>query len=1085
MYIFKDTFGPSKLIIQNKLAIMSMRKSLLLVLLQILLFSVAFAQKKEITGKVVDASNGEPLAGVSILADQNTSPALTNNEGIYRISVDAKASTLVFSFVGYGTQTVAIAGKSVIDVRLAPAITSMDEVIVIGYGTQKKSHLTGSISQLKTDKLDESPVSRVDQALQGKIAGVQIQNLTSEAGSEPKIRVRGISSINAGASPLVVVDGHPVPDGLAFVNMADVASVEVLKDAASAAIYGSRGASGVIIITTKSGKADRPKYNVKVSTGLKTAYETYPMMSMSEYANLLYYEAALRAKDPSVTGSTNLINNNERAAYVVEQTIMGGVPTDWQQEALRTANVQNLQLAVSGGRKDVKYYISGGYQKDQGMMHHSEYDKFNLRTKLDAQLSDRVKLTFNLNPSYNKRERPSTGFIDFVRFYSFLPVYHTEASAAFVNQVPQWAGVKPGDFAQARHFNGRVYSGMMPDGTMWNTTSASDPFSTANNTPKSILEGRTITSNDYRVLSSGDLTVNLAKGLDFKSLASVYAAYSDALDFSKRNATKDGAVSVGVYNNRLFIDLLSENTFNYSRQVKGHSFGLLAGFTAQKTRVRDEQTTGLDYPSDNITTLNTALQVDKAGTYNTKNQIGLLSYLGRLTYSYKSKYLLSASYRTDGSSYFAPGNKWGSFPSVSLGWVATQESFMEGLSWLNNLKLRASYGTTGNNRISDFAFVDMLYAANYAFGTGTGTVTSGQAPASNIMSNPDITWERTFSYNTGFDLSVLRNIVSLSVDVYQSKTDQLLLQQTSMGFAGVPQSWNNIGRLQNRGVEVELTTNNLKGKHIKWTTSANLSRNRNKILELGSEAFLLNQGERTELYRNKVGDPLIQFFGYKTDGVWLSQKEIDDAKAAGLKSNLSNLFTPGGLKLVDVNTDNVIDDKDRIITGSPYPDFTWGITNNVAYKAFDLSVLVQGVQGGQLINGDPNYNETKRINRNYNTNRWVSPMFPGDGKTPYSTVGFNWMLTDYVVEDASYYALREVIVGYTLPKKLAQAIKMGGARFYFSAQNLYFHPADSYRGINPEARYTSGPYATPLLDGYQRGSFPMPKTFLFGIDLNF
>lgn len=1064
---------------------MSMRKSLLLVLLQILLFSVAFAQKKELTGKVVDASSGEPLSGVSILSDQKTSPALTNSEGIYRITVDAKATTLIFSYVGFAPQTVSISGKNVIDVRLAPAVTSMDEVVVIGYGTQKKSHLTGSISQLKTDKLDESPVSRVDQALQGKIAGVQIQNLTSEAGSEPKIRVRGISSINAGASPLVVVDGHPVPDGLAFVNMADVASVEVLKDAASAAIYGSRGASGVIIITTKSGKADRPRYNVKVSTGAKTAYETYPMMSMSEYANLLYYEAALRAKDPSVTGNTNLINNNERAAYVVEQTIMGGVPTDWQQEALRTANVQNLQLAVSGGRKDVKYYISGGYQKDQGMMHHSEYDKFNLRTKLDAQLSDRVKLTFNLNPSYNKRERPSTGFIDFVRFYSFLPVYHTEASAAFVNQASQWAHIKPGDFAQARHFNGRVYNGVMPDGSTWTTSSASDPFSTANNTPKTIMEGRNITQDDYRVMSSGDLTVNLLKGLDFKSLASVYASYSQELDFAKRNATSEGAVSRGVYDNRLYIDLLSENTFNYSRQVKGHSLGLLAGFTAQKTRIKDEQATGLDYPSDNITTLNTAKLIDQEGTFTLKNSIGLLSYLGRVTYSYKNKYLLSASYRADGSSYFAPGNKWGSFPSVSLGWVASQENFLENAQWLNNLKLRASYGVTGNNRISDFAWLDLLYAANYAYGAGTGTVAPGWAPSQSVLGNRDITWERTFSYNTGFDLSLFQNTLALSMDVYQSKTDQLLLQQTIMAFTGVPLSWNNIGRLQNNGVEVELTTNNLKRKDFRWTTSANFARTKNKILELGGEAFLLNQGERTELYRNKVGEPLIQFFGYKTDGVWLSQQQINDAKAAGLKSNLSNLFTPGGLRLVDVNGDNTIDDKDRVVTGSPYPDFTWGLTNNVSYKAFDLSVLVQGVQGGQLINGDPNYNETKRTNRNYNTNRWVSPMFPGDGKTPYSTVGFNWMLTDYVVEDASYYALREVIVGYTLPKKLAQAVKLNAARFYFSAQNLYFHSAGSYRGINPEARYTSGPYATPLLDGYQRGSFPMPKTFLFGIDLNF
>lgn len=1070
---------------------MKMRRFWLTVFCQLLL-CFAFAQKKQITGKVSDGNTGDPLAGVSVLTNGKSAPVTTNNEGMYSIQVDDKAATLIFSYVGFATQTIVIDGKTSIDVRLQPsARTNMEEVVVIGYGTQKKSHLTGSISQLKTEKLDESPVSRVDQALQGKIAGVQIQNVSSEAGSDPKIRVRGVSSINAGANPLVVVDGHPVPDGLAFVNPADVASVEVLKDAASAAIYGSRGASGVIIITTKSGKADRPKYTFKASTGAKTAYELYPMMSVTEYSNLLYYEAALKSKDPSITPptGTGIIANNERAMYVLENTLMGG-PTNWQEQAIRTANVTNLQMNVSGGKSDVKYYLSGGYQKDQGMMYHSEYDKFNLRAKLDAQLSKRVKLSFNVNPSFIKRERPSVNYIDFVRFYSYLPVYHTAATAAFVNQVPQWAHIKPGDFAQARHFNGRTYSGLMPDGSTWTSSGAVDPFNTANNTPKSIMETRTITSNDYRVLSSGDITVNIIKGLNFKSLASAYVAYTDALDFSKRNSTKDGDLNRGIYNTRLFTDLLSENTLNYTNEIKDHSFNLLAGFTTQKTRIEEEQAAGQDYPSDEITTLNTALQLDQANTTVSHIPIGLLSYLGRINYSFKNKYLLSASYRRDGSSYFAPGHKWGSFPAVSLGWVVSEESFLQKATWLSNLKLRSSYGVTGNNRIADFAFIDLLYPTNYTFGSGTGTVSSGQQTSNpNIsqatLGNEEISWERTFQYNGGFDIGVLKNAINLSVDVYQSKTDRLLLKQNILAFGGVPQRWNNIGSVQNRGFEVELSTNNLRRRDLKWTSSANLAHNRNKVIELGGERFFLNQGERTELYRNQVGSPLVEFFGFKTDGVWLSQADIDAARAAGLKSSLSNVFVPGGLKLVDINGDNVIDDKDRTVIGSPFPDFSWGITNNITYKAFDLSFMFQGVQGAQLINGDPNYNETKRINKNYTANRWLSPANPGDGKTPYSTVGFNWMLTDYVVEDASYYALRELIVGYTLPSNLIKRAKLSGARLYFSAQNLYFHNANGYRGINTEARFSSGPYATPLVDGYQRGSFPMPRTFLFGVDLNF
>jgi TonB-linked SusC/RagA family outer membrane protein len=625
----------------------------------------------------------------------------------------------------------------------------------------------------------------------------------------------------------------------------------------------------------------------------------------------------------------------------------------------------------------------------------------------------------------------------------------------------------------------------MPDGTLWTSTGTVDPFNTANNTPKSIMETRTITSNDYRVLSSGDLTINILPGLDFKTLGSVYINYTNALDFTKRNSSKDGEVNKGVYNNRSFIDLLSENTLTYTKQVKEHSFNVLAGFTAQRTNIKEDQTTGLDYPSDNITTLNTALQLDQSGTTNYKTQIGLLSYLGRLTYSFKNRYLLSASYRADGSSYFAPGKKWGSFPSVSLGWIATEEKFMDKLDWLSNLKIRGSYGVTGNNRIVEWAWIDLLYAANYPFGTQTGTTAGGQVPSRDILSNEDITWERTFQTNFGIDLGFLNNAISVSFDAYQSKTDQLLLKQAAMAFTGVPLTWNNIGSLQNRGVELEITTQNFRRRNFKWTTSANISRNKNKILELGDEKLLSNQGERTEVYINRVGEPLIQFFGYKTDGVWLSQAEIDAAKAAGLSSGLSNLFVPGGLKLVDIDGNKVIDANDRTVIGNPYPDFTWGITNNVTFKSFDLSFMLQGSQGGQLVNGDPNYNETKRYNKNYNNNRWLSPGFPGDGKTPYSTVGFNWMLTDYVVEDASYMALREVIVGYALPVKWTKAIRLSSARLYFSAQNLYFKTADSYRGINVEARFITGPYNTPLVDGYQRGSFPMPKTYLFGLDVNF
>jgi hypothetical protein len=313
----------------------------------------------------------------------------------------------------------------------------------------------------------------------------------------------------------------------------------------------------------------------------------------------------------------------------------------------------------------------------------------------------------------------------------------------------------------------------------------------------------------------------------------------------------------------------------------------------------------------------------------------------------------------------------------------------------------------------------------------------------------------------------------------------LLLQQSVQAIAGVPQYYNNIGSLKNRGLEFELSSVNILNKGFKWTTSANLSFVRNKIQQLGKEAFLLNQGERTEVYQNRTGNPLVQFLGFKTDGVWLSQEQINNAKTNGLTSNLSNVFIPGGLKLVDVDGNNIIDNNDRTIIGDPYPDFTWGITNNLTYRAFDASFTFQGVQGGQVINGDVNYNESKRKIKVYNNNRWISPANPGDGQTPYSTVGFNWMLTDHAVSDASFFALRELNFGYTLPAKLARMARMNSLRVFISGQNLFFHKADSFLALNPEGRAKSGPYSSSLLDGYQRGSFPIQRTVVFGVDVNF
>ncbi len=1064
-----------------------MQKKVLFSILLCFSFAMAFAQNKIIKGKVFDKATGKGLGNVNVLVNNQKGGTSTKEDGSYSISVGKNGTTLLFSYVNYESQTILIENKTEIDVKLIASTKTEEEVVMIGYGTQKRTNVTGAVAKYDNKNLEETPSARLDQALQGKIAGVQVQNLTSEAGGDVKVQVRGLSSINASAAPLVVVDGHPVPDGLAFVNMADVQSVEVLKDAASASIYGSRAANGVILITTKSGKVNKTRYSLKSSVGVKQAYELYDVMTSSEYTNLLYYEAALRAQDPAWTGATNLITPNERAAYIIENTIRGGQATDWQREVIRTAHTQNLQLSVSGGNNAVKYYLAGGYQKDQGMMTNSEYDRYNVKAKVDIELSKKLSINFNINPSLITRERPATPYTDFVRFQSYLPVYLDENTASFVRAGGVYPNVKAGEFAQARYFNGRFYNGLMPDGSFYTSTVALTPFSTANNTPKSVLETRNINQKDYRVTTGMDINYKISKSLSFKSLGSVYVNYTDGLDFTKSNSSREGDINQGIYTNRLYTDLLNENTLNFSKRFKQHTVDAVVGFTAQKTIQNSSQITGYGYPSDNITTLNTASIKDQnsINTFTNRFSTLLISGLSRISYSYSNKYLVSASIRADGSSLFAPGRQWGYFPSVSLGWVASKEKFLQNADWLNNLKLRASKGTTGNNAIVPFAFLDLLTASNYNYGAGTGTLGVGQAPVLSVLSDPELTWELTNQTNLGLDISILKNKINLTVDAYESKTKRLLLQQGAMAITGSQFTWNNIGRLQNRGIEIALNTNQVRTKNLSWSTTANYSMNRNKLINLGDDSFLQGNGERSEVYRNQVGKPFVEYFGYKTDGVWLSAAQITADTSKGLRSTLSNYFQPGGIKIVDLNGDDTIDVRDRTVLGNPNPDFIFGITNNFTYKAFDLMFLIQGSIGGELVNGDMFYNENRRYNRNFINNRWISPGNPGDGQTPYSTSGIQPLLTDYTVEDASYYALREILVGYTLPKKFTSKAKLNSMRIYFSAQNVFFKSADGYRGVNPESRNKSGIYASPLIDGYQRGAFPINKTYLIGLDLDF
>lgn len=1022
---------------------------------------VTTQQTIQVTGSVVD-NTGLPLIGVSVSVQGTTSGTLTDIDGNYRITIPNTKATLKFSMIGFVQQTITVGSQNVINITMIEDLQMLDEIVVVGYGVQKKSHLTGSITKVKTDGLEDLPVSRLDQALQGRVAGVQIQNTTSEVGQAPQIRVRGMGSISADSGPLVIIDGFPVDEGLGVVNTNDVESIEVLKDAASAAIYGSRAANGVILVTTKSGSIDKPKYSLKTSWGTKSAYELHPIMSAKEYYDMRVIEEKLKG--------TSVFPGNEFPFGIIQNH------TNWQQEALRTANIYNTQLGISGGSKGVKYYVSASYMNDQGIMLDNEYEKINLRSKIEVNLSKKVTFGINLAPTYTKRTRPSTNFIDFYRTPSWMPVRHTAETASLT-------GYAEGEYAHGAHFNNVTWTGIDPLTGAERTVKAS-PFTTANHNPRMILDNEKIYQKDYRMQGTMFLNINIIKGLDFKTSNGLDIAYRDADRYRNKNAKKDNETNRGLYQNRLLIDLLSENTLTYNTNINNkHDIGGLLGFSMQRTTIKTAGILGVDFPTDYVQTLNQAssILIYEDGTQYTgtwKKPSSMASIFSRFTYSYENRYLLSLSLRTDGSSKFGKDNRWGWFPSISGGWRISEEKFMRQIKWIDQLKLRMSYGITGTDNISEFANMDLLQSANYILGTGNGNITSGIANNSASLGNTTLKWEQTNEFNAGLDLSLLNNRIGLAVDFYYSKTKSLLFEKPINSISGYAKNWTNLGKIRNKGVEIEFTTYNIQNKDFKWNTAFNLSANKNKVLDLGGDSKIINQGERDEIYITKVGAPAVQFWGYKTIGVWNTQEEIDN--------NPSHMNDqPGGLRVQNTNNDSVINEDDMVVIGDPFPDFTWGITNNLKYKNFDLSFLFQGVEGIDVWNGDEYYNETRKWNRNYVTNRWINAENQGNGKTPYLNNGINHMMTDIAIQDGSYIALRDVTLGYTAPKKFARKLGLSNLRLYTSVQNLGYWWRSSYKGINPESRIMSGNYSTPLYSGYQRGGFPLQRTFNFGIDINF
>lgn len=1001
----------------------------LLFLLHLSLLSTAQENNSTVSGQVLSETN-EPIPGVNILVKESNIGTVTDADG--RFSITAKSnSTLVFSFIGYTTVERAVNNQTEINVNMEPDIRTLSEVVVVGYGTQKKSHLTGAVGKVKNERLNEIPAARTEQLISGRIAGVQVQNTNGAAGAEPRIQIRGVNTITAGQKPLLVVDGYPIPGGdLNSINMADIESIEVLKDASSAGIYGSRGGNGVIIITTKKGTEGAPVIDLNVFGGPSWAYEKHRVIA-------------------SPAEWTSYVNNNLTGFGLAETPVQIremnnlGTSTDWVDEVLRNGSFQNYQLNISGGNSSLRYFVSGAYLKEKSPLITNEYEKYNLRVNIDAKLSKRLEMGVSLNPSLSNQRDFPLSFHDAVRSVPWLPTHVNEANIGYI-RAAGFNTVELGEYAQDRYFK--------------NVNGVDLTLSNDNN-PLSRIYGQENTLRRTLGYFNSYFKYKIAEGLHFKTTAGVFTNYSQDNGFVKSYSNRNLQTSA-TYQNGNTLDWLNENLLTYDKRSGEHNFAFLGGFTMQKTVSEGAQISANGFLTDYIPTLNAAAAISGAST--TRSENSLVSALFRMNYDYKDRYLLSVVSRWDASSRFGPNNRWASFPSVSLGWRLSEEGFMTDVETVSDLKLRLSFGTSGNNQIPNYGAISTLSPIGAVFGTGAGSTVPGFAQGN--IENPDLGWERTRVYDAGVDLGLFDNRLTVSMDYYINRTDQLLLELQIPAVTGFSSMLQNRGKVENKGFEVELGSTVIARNRFNWKVDANFSMVRNTLVDFGGvdEVVTVPDDKRPSYYVSRVNNPLVQFYGYVVD------REIQ-------QEQLTTPYWPVGVKaerifVKDINGDGAITPADRVVLGSPYPDFIFGFGNTVTYGNFDLNFLIQGSRGGKVYNVDSYYYETN----------WKGKENLTDAERAGTRLKTE---TDYNLQDASYICLRNISLGYSLPLSATENISAKKLRIYISGSNLWYNWSKSYTGFNPEGFNTFN--SNPLVKNYQRGSVPVSASVTAGLNLTF
>lgn len=1006
-----------------------MKKILILFLLVTGLVLNLHAQNT-VTGIVLDSDN-VPLVGATLVIKGTTNGTVTDFDGKFQLKVPSN-STLVVSFIGYKTQEVNYTGQKALNIIMSSDVSAIDEVMVVGYGTQKKSHLTGAISKVSSIGIAQIPVARADEALIGKVSGVTIQVTDARAGASPTIRVRGIGSITADASPLTVMDGVVVSsDYLGSIDMNDIESIEVLKDAASAAIYGSRGGNGVIMITTKQGKEGKTKISFNAYRGTKFAakYQTVPEINV--WSQMI--------KDNNGGNLTN------EARYI---NLMG-TQTNWTDVMFDGGIIQSYSLSALGGNDKTKFAISGSYLSDDGVLLNDNFKKMNFRVNLDAKVNKILEIGGNINPSYTSQRDFPIGIHDAIRQSPWLPLYIDENNIQFVNKI-KYPLVQVGDYAYEVYFDGYVLPG--------NTVGTNINSTTNESALAKVLERETNTYN-FKIFANTYMKLNLAKGLSFR--ASVAADYNNIQSESwvGTKLLKGPSGSSSSYNTGVYTHLTSENIVSYDTDFGKHSIGAVAGLAWEKWNLYKSGASASGYLFDYIHTLNAANVISSATT--SKAEESLQSFISRFNYAYNNKYLVSLSARYDGSSRFGANTKYGFFPAVSVGWRASEETFLKNNKIISNLKPRFSFGVTGNN--TGIGRYDAIARLQPVTAVINGSAVTGYNPSN--IANPDLRWEKSVEMGPGIDIGLLNNRITMTMDYYIRTSKDLLLNQEIPSVTGFKTQTVNIGELKNSGVEFELTGHVISSKNFTWTSSANVSHNKNELVSFAGASGLISYVDvkRPSEYIALEGNPISSFYGY------VYEKDVPNEY---LKKPLYPIgATSQDCYVKDLNGDGIITTADRELLGSPYPVWVWGFTNQLSFKTFDFSFTFQGSHGAKVRNMDPQY-----IENHFSSTMDYITTFPDKDRVREK------IYTDKIVQDASFVALRSVNLGFTVPKVMAARMGMSKVRFYASGQNLIYLMAKSYTSFNPEGVTD---FSSPLRGGYQVGAAPIPKAFSIGVNLEF